>query len=108
MPALLIVGPSLPWCALTAEAHGLVPGQIENFRNVTRAYQLRGAGPGQPFITHDRDQWPAEARELDKLVTALVRAGRLRIARAEDIDNSRTITGAPFRRGRWNEERARA
>lgn len=96
---LLIVAPSLYQCAKTAEAWGLVPGQIENFRNVTRAIQLRGVTPGTPFISIDRKSWVAtpEGFELDTALDVVQRAGLVRIAQDDDLANHRAYDGVPLR-----------
>lgn len=88
---LLIVAPSLFQCFHTAREHGLTPGEIENFRNVTKAIELRGVTPGTPYITLNRDSWSATQQgfDLDQALGALERLGRVRPARADDIENSR-------------------
>lgn len=97
---LLIVAPSLFQCAKTAEAWGLVPGQIENFRNVTRAIQLRGITPGTPFIAVDRRLWGAtpDGFELDTALDVVQRAGLVRIAHEDDLSNHRAYEGVPLRK----------
>lgn len=88
---LLIVAPSLYQCFHAARANGLVPGEIENFRNVTRAIELRGVTAGTPYITFDRQTWcvTEQGFDLDQALTALERRGCVRPAGPDDIDNSR-------------------
>lgn len=92
---LYIIAPDLWQCHKTARAHGLDPGALNGVRCITSAYQLRGARPGTPFITHERDAWLRSMPgvfELDQAIDLLTRLGRLRIAHADDIAAAR---GAP-------------
>jgi hypothetical protein len=84
---LLIIAPTLFECAKAAEANGMVPGRIENFRNVTRAHALRGISVGTPFIAINRDSWSAtkDGHDLDVALAALQRQGRVRLAQPDDI-----------------------
>lgn len=99
---LLIIAPSLFECAHAARQWGLVPGQIENFRNVTRAIQLRGLRPGTPFISINRESWPAtkEGHDLDLALDAVLRRGLVRIAQDDDIAAHRAYDGVPLREAR--------
>lgn len=88
---LLIIAPSLFECWHAAKLHGLVPPAIENFRNVTRAIQLRSVTPGSPYILINRGSWTAtrEGFDLDRALDALERMGRVRPAGPDDIANCR-------------------
>ncbi len=99
---LLIIAPSLYECYLTAKEFGLTPGQIENFRNVTKPIELRGVTPGSPFITYNRTRWSAtpQGYELDQVLTALQRLGRVRIMQDDDLPNYRSFEGVPLREAR--------
>jgi hypothetical protein len=99
---LLIVAPSLFECYHAAKEWGLTPGQIENFRNVTRAIELRGVSVGTPFIAINRDSWTAtrDGYDLDATLSALQRLGRVRIAREDDLPNYRAFDDVPMREGR--------
>lgn len=99
---LLIIAPSLYECAKAAEAHGLTPGHIDNFRNVTRAYALRGVSAGTPYIAINRWNWHAtpEGYELDLALEAYQRLGRVRIAQQDDIAAHRMFDQVPMREGR--------
>lgn len=96
---LLIIAPTLYECAHAAKEWGLVPGQIENFRNVTRAIQLRGIRPGTPFISINRGSWRAtrEGYDLDVAVDTMMRTGHIRIMREDDLPNYRAFDGIPER-----------
>lgn len=96
---LLIVAPSLFECYHAAKAHGLTPGQIDNFRNVTRAIELRGVTPGTPFICINRDSWASTPNgfELDQALWALQRLGRVRLMQDDDLPNYRAYDGVPMR-----------
>lgn len=96
---LLIIAPSIFECYHAAKQWGLTPGQIENFRNVTKAIELRGVTPGTPFICINRDNWPAtrEGFELDAALTALQRLGRVRMMQDDDLPNYRAFDGVPLR-----------
>ncbi len=88
---LLIIAPSLFECYHTARAHGLEPGRIQNFRNITKALDLRGVRPGTPFISNNRDSWPATHAgfDLDRALETLQRTGRVRIAQPDDLEACR-------------------
>ncbi|MGJ8570445.1 MAG: hypothetical protein ACSHXI_07080 [Hoeflea sp.] len=89
---LYIIAPDMWRCHRTAVAFGLDPGQLDNARCITSAYQLRGTRPGTPFITHDREAWVKampNVYDLDQAINALVRLGRLRMAASDDIENAR-------------------
>lgn len=94
---LLIIAPSLHECAKAAEAHGLRPGQIDNFRNITRAYALRGVTAGTPFIAINRWNWHATpvGYDLDLALEAYQRQGRVRIAQEDDIAAHRIFDQVP-------------
>lgn len=96
---LLIIAPDMLGCAKAAKAFGLVPPHIENYRNVTRAAQLRGIDPGTPFITFDRHSWgnTQVSYDLDVAVTCYTRTGHLRIAQPDDIEAHRSYPGVPDR-----------
>lgn len=99
---LLIIAPTLFECAKAAEAHGLTPGEIENFRNVTKAYALRGVTAGTPFIAINRRNWHAtpDGYELDLALEAYQRQGRVRIAQEDDIAAHRMFDCVPMREAR--------
>ncbi|SMD18565.1 hypothetical protein [Rhizobium sp. RU36D] len=96
---LLIIAPSLYQCSLTAREWGLVPGEIENFRNVTRAIQLRSITPGTPYIGMDMGQWSAtpEGRDLYDVVDLMIRTCRIRPLRDDELANYRAYDGVPMR-----------
>lgn len=96
---LLIIAPDMYQCCKTAEHWGFVIGQIENFRNITRALQLRGTRPGTPFITFGREFWADTPMgfNLDQAVTTLQRTGHLRIAQDDDIRAHTSFADVPFR-----------
>lgn len=99
---LLIIAPTLFECAKAAEANGLTPGQIENFRNITSAYQLRGVTAGSPFIAINRENWRATQAgyDLDVALEAYQRQGRVRIAQEDDIAEHRMFGQVPMREAR--------
>jgi len=88
---LLIIAPSLFECYHAARAHGLEPGRIQNFRNITKAADLRGIRTGTAFITANRSSWPATQAgfDLDRMLETLQRTGTVRIAQSDDLDACR-------------------
>ena len=99
---LLIIAPSLFECYHAAKEWGLTPGQIENFRNVTKAIELRGVVPGTPFICINRQTWPAtpEGFALDQALTTLQRLGRVRPMGDDDLLNYAAFHDVPLREAR--------
>jgi len=96
---LLIIAPTLYQCCKTAEHWGFTLGQIDNFRNVTRAIGLRGVSAGTPFLTFGREHWCDHPHgfNLDQAVETLQRIGKLRIAQDDDIAAHRSYGAVPFR-----------
>lgn len=96
---LYIIAPTINQCHRAALEWGLTPPHIQHFRNITRAYQLRGVGGGTPFIAWGREFWPhtPDGLALDQAVTAYQRIGRLRIAQEEDIAACRPYDALPSR-----------
>ena len=96
---LLIIAPSIYECYHAAKAWGLTPGQIENFRNVTKASELRGVTAGTPFICINRNNWSAtrDGFDLDAALSALQRLGRVRMMQDDDLPNYRAYDGVPMR-----------
>lgn len=99
---LLIVAPSLIECFHAAKEHGLTPPHIDNFRNVTKASQLRGVRPGTPFIAINRKNWTSTPHgfELDQAIDLCLRTGRVRIAQPDDLKACQPNADVPKREAR--------
>ncbi|MDK4713008.1 hypothetical protein [Rhizobium sp. CNPSo 4039] len=96
---LLIIAPTLYECWHAAKEWGLTPGQIDNFRNVTKAIELRGVAPGTPFICINRQSWGAtpEGFALDQALETLQRLGRVRPMGDDDRPNYVAYASTPSR-----------
>ncbi|WP_421581117.1 hypothetical protein [Shinella sp. M31] len=99
---LYVIAPTLMECVLTARDFGLTEGQMQHFRNVTSAFQLRGTTPGTPFIARTSTIWSAgpHADELAVALRAMQAQGRLRIAQESELSNYRMFDDIPFREAR--------
>lgn len=99
---LYVIAPSLHECVLAARDHGFVEGQMQHFRNVTSAFQLRGTMPGTPFIARPVHLW-SRGDHADALATALQAMqaqGRLRIAQECELGAWRMFDDIPAREAR--------
>lgn len=99
---LYVIAPTLHECVLTARDFGFVEGQMQHFRNVTNALQLRGTTPGTPFIARPRHLWSAirHTEELALAMQAMQAQGRLRIAQDVELGTYRMFDGVAFREAR--------
>lgn len=99
---LYVIAPSLHECVLTARDFGFVEGQMQHFRNITRAIQLRGISHGTPFIARPAHLWSAgsHAEELSLALRAMQAQGRLRIAQDAELGTYRMFDDIPFREAR--------
>ena len=68
---LLIIAPSLFECYHAARAHGLEPGRMQNFRNITKATDLRGVRKNDAFVD---DAFFVHQREVERDVFVGLRA----------------------------------
>lgn len=96
---LYVIAPTLHECVLTARDFGFIEGQMQHFRNVTSAFQLRGTMTGTPFIARSADVWRRDA-QADALATAMQimqAQGRLRIAQEKELGAYRMFDDIPFR-----------
>lgn len=99
---LYVIAPTLHECVLTAREFGFIEGQMQHFRNVTAASQLRGTLPGTPFIARPSHLWNRNDH-ADALATALhvlQAQGRLRIAQQSELGDWRMFDDIPFREAR--------
>ena len=97
---LYVIAPTMHECVLTARAFGFIEGQMQYFRNVTSAFQLRGTSPGTPFIARPADLWRRD-EQADALATAMQvmqAQGRLRIAQEKELGAYRMFDDIPFRK----------
>lgn len=99
---LMIIAPSLHQCWHTAKEFGFEPPHMENFRNVTKASQLRGVREGTPFIKLPDSEWGSgdASGDLARAVDLYIRTGHLRIAQERDLKACRPFDGVPKREAR--------
>lgn len=96
---LYVIAPTLHECVLAARDFGFREGQMQHFRNVTSAFQLRGTCPGTPFIARPAHLWRRDDHS-DALATAMQimqAQGRLRIAQERELSAYRLFDDIPFR-----------
>lgn len=99
---LYVIAPTLMECVLTARDFGFIEGQMQHFRNVTGAFQLRGTTPGTPFIARVSTLWSVspQADDLATALRAMQAQGRLRIAQEAELSSYRMFDDIPFREAR--------
>lgn len=99
---LYVIAPTLHECVLTARDFGFVEGQMQHFRNVTSAFQLRGTMPGTPFIARARHLWNVRPHSdaLALAMKAMQAQGRLRLAQDGELSLYRMFDDIPFREAR--------
>lgn len=99
---LYVIAPTLHECVLAVREFGFVEGQMQHFRNVTSAFQLRGTSPGTPFIARPAHLW-GRSGNADALATALQvmqAQGRLRIAQERELGAYRMFDDIPAKEAR--------
>lgn len=99
---LYVIAPTLHECVLAAREFGFIEGQMQHFRNVTSAFQLRGTSPGTPFIALPAHLWSrnAHAEALATALQVMQAQGRLRIAQEKELGAYRMFDDIPFREAR--------
>lgn len=99
---LFVIAPTLFECVLTARDFGFVEGQMQHFRNVTSAFQLRGTTLGTPFIARPRHLWSVtdSADTLALAMQAMQVQGRLRFTQDCELGTYRMFDGIPYREAR--------
>lgn len=99
---LYVIAPTMHECVLAARDFGFVEGQMQHFRNVTSAFQLRGTSPGTPFIARPAHlwRWDGHADALATAMQVMQAQGRLRIAQERELSVYRMFDDIPAREAR--------